>query len=444
MNMMGIDIGTTSISIVLLEEETGKLIARETLDHVSFLPGKIPEAKIQDPEKILAVTIKKINGLIRTYGCPSGIGVTGQMHGMLYVDEKGNAVSPLYTWQDGRGNLPLKDGRTSVELLKEKMDNPGMLASGYGLVTHYYLGEKGEIPANAVKMTTISDYIVIKLCGRKSPVMGVDMAASWGCFDLEKREFRYDDLVRAGIDISYLPKIEKRHGLAGNTIDMEDIPAGIPVALSIGDNQASFLGAAGDFSDVVLLNVGTGSQVSFVSEKYVSCKGNLELRPCTDDSYLLVGASLCGGRAYAMLEQFYREVAGNRYNCYYDVMYRQAQEFIEKYGAEAAWTVRTTFSGTRSNPEEKGRIDNISVDNFHPGAMTVGVMKGILQELYEQYQVMSRLTGKKAAHLVGSGNGLRRNLMMQKLAEEMFGLPMIIPQYHEEAACGAVFRLNDL
>ena len=46
MKVMGIDIGTTSISIVLLDSETGELIARETLNHKSFLAGETPEDKI--------------------------------------------------------------------------------------------------------------------------------------------------------------------------------------------------------------------------------------------------------------------------------------------------------------------------------------------------------------------------------------------------------------
>ena len=109
MNIMGIDIGTTTISIVLMNKETGTLLARETVNHQSFLPGEVPEEKIQDADRILAVTIEKVNDLIRTYGCPDGIGFTGQMHGMLYVDAEGKAVSPLYTWQDGKGNIPLEN-----------------------------------------------------------------------------------------------------------------------------------------------------------------------------------------------------------------------------------------------------------------------------------------------------------------------------------------------
>ena len=37
------------------------------------------------------------------------IGITGQMHGIVYTDCNGMAISPLYTWQDGRGNLPYGD-----------------------------------------------------------------------------------------------------------------------------------------------------------------------------------------------------------------------------------------------------------------------------------------------------------------------------------------------
>lgn len=60
---------------------------------------------------------------------------------------------------------------------------------------------------------------------------------------------------------------------------------------SIGDNQASLFGSVRDLKDTVLLNVGTGSQVSLVTEKFIECSGSVELRPCTENSYILVGAS---------------------------------------------------------------------------------------------------------------------------------------------------------
>ena len=194
------------------------------------------------------------------------------------------------------------------------------------------------------------------LCGNTIPVIGLDMAASWGCFDLQRQEFLYEALKHAGVDTSYLPEVRKGHFLIGKTRD------GVPVMGSIGDNQASLFGSVRNLEDTVLLNVGTGSQISFVSEEFVECGGSVELRPCTESSYILVGASLCGGRAYAMLEQFYREVSGTDSGAkMYSRMQEQAEDFLEKYGKEAVWKVDTAFSGTRSDPSRRGMITGIGV-----------------------------------------------------------------------------------
>ena len=69
--------------------------------------------------------------------------------------------------------------------------------------------------------------------------------------------------------------------------------------------------------------------------------------------------------------------------------------------------------------------------------MTVGMILGILEELEGYYAKMQEMTGQKASVLVGSGNGIRRNPLMRRMAEELFGMPMHIPAFQEEAACGA-------
>ncbi len=95
---------------------------------------------MQNPAKILELSMqlaKKRHD--KKQGAADSIGMTGQMHGMLYVDHRGEAVSPLYTWQDGNGNELTKDGRTYAEILGEAT---GTAASGYGLTTHYYLQKK--------------------------------------------------------------------------------------------------------------------------------------------------------------------------------------------------------------------------------------------------------------------------------------------------------------
>lgn len=444
MRAMGIDIGTTTISVIMADGDDGRLLGRRTVSHKAFLEGPTAVSRIQDPARLCDLSVRAAGALIKEYGRPDSIGMTGQMHGVLYVDGRGEAVSPLYTWQDGSGNERMENGHTYAEVLRERA---GMASTGYGMTTHYYLQKNKMIPLTARRMTTISDYVAMKLCGQKEPAIAKDMAASWGCYNLKEGDFFRADLDGAGADLKYLPELLDHHKIVGETVEdqVKGIPAGIPVSASLGDNQASIIGSVRDLSDTVLVNIGTGSQVSFGTEHYLETQGAIELRPYTGRAFLMAGSSLCGGRAYAMLEQFYHEVCRDIGVCSgetdrYTLMERQARTFIEKYGTEAGWKIRTTFSGTRSNPGELGSITGIGAANFHPGAMTVGMIRGILEELYGMYQEMCLMSDKKAHNLAGSGNGIRRNTLMREMAEELFQMPMSVPVCEEEAAFGTALQ----
>ena len=69
------------------------------------------------------------------------------------------------------------------------------MASGFGLVTHFVNKEENNIPENAVTLSTIHDYLVMKLTGRKTPLMHSSDAASLGCFDLKKADFDGNGVV---------------------------------------------------------------------------------------------------------------------------------------------------------------------------------------------------------------------------------------------------------
>ncbi len=431
MAAMGIDIGTTTLSLVLVDEGSGALVASRTLAHDAFIDDGCPAGKVQDPVRIWLQLQDCVSDLIAEHGQPSCIGLTGQMHGMLYVDRRGRAISPLYTWQDARSAEPGGDGGPSaVQLLR---DAGCAAAPGYGLATHCALIRSGSVPRLAEGMATIADFIGMRLTGASRPALTPDMAASWGGFDLKKRAFQTDALESLGLRPELLPRVDAAYGILGET------PAGVPVACALGDNQASVIGSVASPEDTVLINIGTGSQVTVPIREWAECGDGLELRPCPPDGYLLVGCGLCGGRAYAMLEQFYRQAAGTD-EPRYDRMLAQATEFVDRFGADAAWRVRTTFSGTRADPDALGGISGIGIHNFTPGALTAGVVRGILEELKEQYDAMRAFSGMNAAHLVGSGNGLRKNPLMRRFAEALFGLPLSIPAHKEEAAFGAALH----
>lgn len=401
MYAIGIDIGTTSICGVKVSLDKKNTVKSITRNSNAYIKGTADFEKIQSVDRILDVALGILHELID--GDVKVIGVTGQMHGILYTNKNGDAVSPLYTWEDGRGNLPYKD-TTYAEYLKTP--------SGYGNVTDFYNRKNGLVPSDAVGYCTIHDYLVMKLCSLKKAQIHVTDAASFGLFDILKNSFDYEN----GIDVITDYKIAGEY-------------KGIPVAVAIGDNQASVLSSL-DNEEKILINVGTGSQVTAITDKIIDAE-NIEMRPFFEGKYIAVGAALCGGRAYSLLKDFFKSALSPLKPVTDDEVYKIMQGYLDE--SEEELEVDTRFAGTRRDNTVKGSIVGISTENLTPSAMTRGVLSGMINELYE----MIAPTGVKIQGIVGSGNGIRKNRALIEIAEKKFSLKMQVPCHTEEAAMGA-------
>ena len=433
MKSLGIDIGTTTISAAVLED--GCFITSETCKNNSFLAPTLPGERIQDAQLILDIALRTADMLFERYPDIERIGVTGQMHGILYLDGEGNAVSPLYTWQDARGDAPCEkstDGQSWTAYLNSETGLSA--ATGYGLVTHAYNLAHGLVPTGAVTLCTIGDYIAMKLCGRQTPVMDTSNAAGLGFFDAKKRTFNQTVLRAIGIDPAFLP------GLT------EDRFIGIcrsraRVAAAIGDNQASFLSAVRDREHEMLVNVGTGSQFSVFSSRYMTVP-ELETRPMPGGGWLLAGAALCGGRAYALLADFFAQTArmmGMDTNAPYAAM----EGLLKSAGRpEDVPTVLPLFEGTRQDSTQTGSITGLTAENFTPLHLIYGMMDGMAHELHQMYQAY-RAAGGTAKKLIGSGGGLRNNRFLCESFSRAFDSEITLSDGREEAACGAALYAAD-
>ena len=441
MKALGLDIGTTTISAVVVGMEEREILKAYTIPNGSFIETDLPWEKIQDPDKIMQKALGLLEEILQEHQDIGVIGLTGQMHGIVYLDENGKHISPLYTWQDGRGNIPVEKilsedpvpedalseaGRSICGILEEEY---GVKAhTGYGLVTHLYNCRNNLVPEGAAKVCTIMDYLGMRLTGRRTPLMHSSNAASLGLYDAKKNGFRADILQKAGADADILPEVTDDFISVGSY-------KGIPVSAAIGDNQASFLGSVENAADSVLVNMGTGGQISVLSDTYFTAKG-IEARPFVKGHYLLAGSSLCGGRAYALLEHFFRsyaEAAGITGGDHYSVM---GQMLDEKNDGEKL-KVNTTFSGTREKPEKRGSIKNIGTENFTPKALIGGVLEGMAEELYKMYRKIEKGLAGPKTRMVASGNGIRKNRHLQEVMSEKFGMGLELAKREEEAAYGA-------
>ena len=82
MKTLGIDIGTTTISAAVLED--GQFLASETRANGAFISSALACAREQDVEKITQTALSVIETLVERYPDIHSIGVTGQMHGIVY------------------------------------------------------------------------------------------------------------------------------------------------------------------------------------------------------------------------------------------------------------------------------------------------------------------------------------------------------------------------
>lgn len=426
MRVIGADIGTTTISFVVLDTDSGEVLECVNTPNRGTEPGAHPYERVQNPETIVSQVGAQLERLKRRYAPAGAIGLDGQMHGMLYVDEEGRAVSPLYTWQDGHGALDA--GEETMAQALSRLTGHAM-ATGYGLTTHFALTRMGRVPPQAAKLCTIADYAAMRLTGRTRPLCHASNAASMGLFDAARGAWDTAALARAGLPVQILPETVASCAILG-----EDA-GGTPVACAIGDNQASFIGAVSEPEHSVLVNVGTGAQASMAGRargRLVLC----EQRPLEGEDMLLVGSSLCGGRAYALLHRFFLDCA-QMAGCEADSLYARMNEAALRVSGEPSLRVNTRFCGSRSNPQERGSIGNIGEENFDATHLAAGVLWGMADELWSFYGEMTAACARSARVLVGSGNGVRRNPALRRVLRQRFGMELRVPEHGEEAAYGA-------
>ncbi len=402
MKAIGLDVGTTGISGILLDADSGKVIKSITKNSNSFIKTQNEFEKIQDVDKIISISMDILGELLEDG--VSAIGVTGQMHGIVYFDQNGKAVSPLYIWQDKRGDLEYK-GTTYAKFLDSY--------SGYGCVTDFYNRENGLVPKTAKGFCTIADYLVMQLCGLKSPLIHTTNLASFGCYDNKTKTLNYD----------YVSNTTDEFSIAGYY-------KGIPVSVAIGDNQASVLSSCTE--NDLLVNVGTGSQVSIVSDKNIIAP-NVETRPYFENKNLIVGCALCGGRAYSLLKEFYKQIISYKTDITEEEVYAIMGKMLSRIDNPTI-VCDTRFAGSRADQSIKGSFNGITTENFNPSEFTSSVLIGMAKELYDMYALMK----DKKISLVGSGNGVRKNPYLIKVLEQIFSAKLKTPVHQEEASFGAV------
>ncbi len=447
--IVGIDIGTTKVAVVVIDPLKRKILRTVSQDTHSEVTLQDPSLKEQDVEKIGHTLKQCIHKVFNGLSCEvASVGITGQMHGIIGIDNEGRARTNCVTWQDERGLLRDEEGRSLLDEMKQRA-GARPIAPGYGIVTLYWWVRE-KTARRFSRIVTIPDYFGMRITGRKTPAIDYTMAESLGCFDIFSTRFDTGYISDLGIPEDYFPEVLAPTTVSG-TVKKDnpfDIPGGedIPVALSIGDNQASYLGSVKEFYRTLVVNVGTASQVSYARDEFSWRHGvqahvdgyDVTLRPFVEGGAIVAGSSLAGGVSYRALRDFFERAGKDLFGVDSpEDLWDRMNALALRVDTDERLTVVPLFAGKRSAPDARGRIEGISMKNFQPSNVIYGTLEGVVRILRDMVDP-SVLT--RTDTVVGSGNGLRKNPALRKVVSCVFENDIRIPLHEEEAAVGAALN----
>jgi sedoheptulokinase len=443
--ILGVDFGTSKIAAVLIDPIPCKIIKTASKAFAAHNPCGDIRLREQDVETVKASFAMCLKELFNQQEVRiASIGLTGQMHGILGVDKEGTAVTRFVTWQDERGLAPSDDGKTILDEMREK-GGLRPIATGYGIVTLYDWIKKGKYRTIA-QICTLSDYFGMWLTGNRRPFIDHSMAESIGAFDVKKSEWDYGYISSLGIDKDLFPQIIIPTSIIGTVKASDFCPTNLQdakVSVSIGDNQASFIGSVREYYSTLLLNIGTGSQISYAVQSLedenldlTSIDGyDVCLRPFVECGFLVAGNALSGGTTYTVLRDFFVDIGKNlfRSDAPPDIWERM-NSLVRHTDSAGGLTVHPLFYGKRSDTAIRGSIIGINNANFTAAHLIYGTLEGLIRALKDMVggEVVSKMQ-----YLVGSGNGMRKNVVLREIASRIFQKDITIPSNEEEASIGA-------
>ena len=285
---IGIDLGTSAVKLMLINTQAD-ILKTVSKEYPLFFPK--PNHSEQNPSdwwRAVGEGIKELTDGINKADV-KGIGVGGQMHGLVMLDENDDVLRPAILWNDTRAGKET-DYLNNV-IGKEKLQKlTGNIAfAGFTAPKLLWVKEnEPEIFKKCRKICLPKDYINYKLTG----VFASDVSDASGTlyFDVENRKWSAQMLEILGIDESYLPKVYESREVIGKTklfgLDCD-------VAAGAGDNAAAAIGTNTVQEGQCNISLGTSGTVFIPTEKYVKTANPALHSFChANEKYHLMGCIL--------------------------------------------------------------------------------------------------------------------------------------------------------
>ncbi len=434
-HLLGIDLSTTGAKALLIDRE-GRVVSTATTPLNLSTPH--PLWSEQDPHEWWTATVNSIKAAL-AQGNVTGeniaaIGLTGQMHGLVLLDDKGQVLRPAILWNDQRCGAECDDIRARVTREKLVQITGNDALTGFTAPKILWVEKhEPEIYHRIRHILLPKDYIRYKL----TAALAMDKADGSGTmlFELRKRTWSSELLNLLNISADWLPPTFEGHETTGEVTrevsELTGLRAGTPVVAGGGDQAAGAVGVGVVRPGTMAVTLGTSGVVFAATESaLIEPAGRLHaFCHAVSNRWHLMGVMLS---AAGSLQWYHDKFARDKS---FDALVNEAAEISA--GSEGLIFL-PYLSGERTphpDPFARGAWIGLTTRHGQPH-LTRAVLEGVAFGLKDIFNLMKEVGLGSVDQIRISGGGAKSSLWRQILAD-IFEAELVTVNTTEGAAYGA-------
>ena len=444
--LLGIDIGTSGCKTVLIDA-SGNVIEKAIENYPLYIERHgWSEQHPEDWWKAVLLSMKKVLGASPDYAKRvRGIGLTGQMHGLVLLDKKGNILRRSILWNDQRTAEQCEEVYKKVgglDNLLQITNNP-MLPGYTGGKILWIKKYEQEIYNQISGFLNPKDYIRFKLTG----VLATDVsdASGTGLFNVGKRKWATELFSALDIPFQFAPEVFESTEITGyaskNICSEFGLSFNTPVTGGGGDAVIQTLGS-GVISDKDLMTtIGTAGIISTALEKCQNNPGGRLQIFCNviPDTWHLMGVTLSAGSSlrwfrdrFCQPEKFVAEILGKDD---YEILTEEASNAAAGSGGLIFLPYLGGERCPYTDPNLKAAFTGISY-NTTRAELIRSVMEGVIFSLWDVHSLIKKMD-MEFDQISTSGGGSQSELWRQIHADVFQKKVITVNGSREGAAYGA-------
>lgn len=409
---IGVDLGTSSIKLVLMNEE-GKIENIVSREYPLSFPK--PGWSEQNPEDWYQAFLEGMDELLANHdkSLVEGISFGGQMHGLVILDKNDHVIRPAILWNDGRTTKECDYLNTTIGREKVSSYTANMALTGF--TAPKILWVKENEPENFAKINKImlpKDYIAYMISG----VHCTDVSDASGMllFDVKNRRWSQEMLSIVGVKEEQLAKVFESYEVVGTL--REDVAKklglnpSVKVIAGAGDNAAGAVGTGTLEHGMCSISIGTSGTVFIATDEFA-----------VDDDNAMHSFDHANGK-YHFLGCMLSAASANKWwmdDIIRTKEYNKEQENIVNLGENRVFFL-PYLMGERTphnNPNARGTFVGMTMDTTRED-MTQAVLEGVTFALRDALEI-ARSFGVTITRVRLNGGGAKSKLWCEMVANIM-------------------------